>query len=464
MDARVPFHYFGAPRNEKTRVTPQYSETVHRLRIAHEHTREAYEQTFRGHDLHPGTDIASAWPFITAAYSGIEQTFKFQIAKAQGKTVEELVATRRPKGEKGEARFPYRHHNLGTLFRCLDDPIRAALTEQYRRFRTLHAHIVPVTAAEFLDAVSAEDGRGYERWRYSLTAPEAKIPTNSAEALLSIWDTAVQLCETDGEACQIRGVYEQLTEGFERSLEEIMESFNVARIGRGVTYHDFRSEATEWLRAHGGVLNACSELVHRMHRGLMPDADADGLSLPFAECLTRWVQGGGTGAVKAPSDARVFLARAAGDRGPGRGVRWNGETNGFEDLPWELCETTADLPPEGAFRFEDKRGGSHRLQRMKWTLQQGFRVTENYPAREDMPVDKWLCTLCGEKTVEPGGKLTVRFWERREDRKGFYVEVEGAEDSKDGRLTREVLRLESESTRGRGAYIVEPHPDSKRFG
>ena len=88
------------------------SEIVQRLKIAQERTREGYEQTFKGHDLHPGTDIAGAWPFITAAYSGIEQTFKFQIAEANGMTVEELVATRSPKGAKG-ARFPHRHHNLG---------------------------------------------------------------------------------------------------------------------------------------------------------------------------------------------------------------------------------------------------------------------------------------------------------------------------------------------------------------
>ncbi|MCY4431271.1 MAG: hypothetical protein OXC11_12880 [Rhodospirillales bacterium] len=79
-------------------------------------------------------------------------------------------------------------------------PIRAALAEQYRRFRTLHPYIDPATAAEFLNVVSAEDGRGYERWRYSLTAPEKKIPTNSAEALLSIWDTmpTFGLCRAAG--------------------------------------------------------------------------------------------------------------------------------------------------------------------------------------------------------------------------------------------------------------------------
>ena len=181
-------------------------EIVQRLKTAEERTREAYEQTFKGHDLHPGTDIAGAWPFITAAYSGLEQTFKFHIAEAEGKTVEELVATRGPKGAKGEAHFPFRHHNLGSLFRCLDDPAAGSAGRGISPVQDaprLHrpGHVVGVSGA-----VSVEDGRGYERWRYSLTAPAEKIPTNSADALLSIWDVAVQL-ETDREGWRLRGLH-----------------------------------------------------------------------------------------------------------------------------------------------------------------------------------------------------------------------------------------------------------------
>ena len=139
-------------RYEETSMGRDDWEVVQRLATAHERTREAYEDTFKGHDLHPGTEIAGAWPFITAAYSGIEQTFKFLIAAARGQTVEELVTTRRPKGSQG-----YRHHHLGRLFESLEEPVRAQLAEQYRRLRTLHPYIGPATAAEFLNAVSAED-------------------------------------------------------------------------------------------------------------------------------------------------------------------------------------------------------------------------------------------------------------------------------------------------------------------
>lgn len=112
-------------------------------------------------------------------------------------------------------------------------------------------------------------------------------------------------------------------------------------------------------------------------------------------------------------------------------------------------------------RIEDDFRESRRLQKMMWLCQRGFRVTENHPAREDMPTDRWFCTLSGEKMAAAGEKLTVRFWEHREDEDGFYAEVHGAEDSKEGTLTREVMRLGSTRTQGEGAYIVESNSESK---
>ncbi len=436
-------------------MSRQHSEIVQRLKIAYERTREAYEATFKGHDLHAGTEIAGAWPFITAAYSGIEQTFKFHIAEARGQTVEELVRTRGPKGAKGDARPPYKHHNLGRLFACLEEPTRVVLAEQYRRFRTLHPYIEPSTAGEFLNVVSAKGGSGYERWRYSLTAPERQIPRNSAEALLWIWDVAVQLCERESDGGELVGVYEQLRDGFGRSLAATMEALNSDRIGQGQPYHDWRREATDWMEARGGLLNAFAELTHRAHRGLLPDAEADGLSDFFAESLRGWMRASEEGVAQARSDQRTFMARAAGHRGSAQGVRWNEETNGFEDLPWQLPQIMADKPPPGAFRFKDRFRGGRRLQEMRWVVRRGFQVRENYPAEEEMPEGMWLCTLYGEKEVTPGGKLTVRFWEHPDHGCVFHVEVDGDEDGKEGRLVREVMRGGSESTRTKGARIVQ---------
>ena len=125
-------------------------------------------------------------------------------------------------------------------------------------------------------------------------------------------------------------------------------------------------------------------------------------------------------------------------------MRWNRETNGFEDVPWALAELTADEPPSGAFRFEDDYRGIRRQRRMRWVFGQGFDVQENYPAQSDMPAGKWLCTLRGGKDVA-SGKLVVGFWEHPQDKYGFHVEVAGGEDSKEGRLVRDVMSIGSKS-------------------
>lgn len=76
-----------------------------------------------------------------------------------------------------------------------------------------------------------------------------------------------------------------------------------------------------------------------------------------------------------------------------------------------------------------------------------------------VPAGKWLCTSCGEKTISAGGKVTIRFWEHPDNEDGFYGEVDGGEDTKEGRVVRDMLRLGSENTRGEGAYIAEFVPN-----
>ena len=45
---------------------PWGDEVLQRLRTAHRSTtREAFERELKAHDLHPGTEIANHWPFIT---------------------------------------------------------------------------------------------------------------------------------------------------------------------------------------------------------------------------------------------------------------------------------------------------------------------------------------------------------------------------------------------------------------
>ena len=59
-------------------------EKLQRLFTAHKKTKETLEREPVTSEWHPGTDIARKWTVITAAYSGLEQTFKFLIAERDG--------------------------------------------------------------------------------------------------------------------------------------------------------------------------------------------------------------------------------------------------------------------------------------------------------------------------------------------------------------------------------------------
>ena len=62
-----------------------------------------------------------------------------------------------------------------------------------------------------------------------------------------------------------------------------------------------------------------------------------------------------------------------------------------------------------------------------------------------MPSGKWLCTLSGEKVTE-GDRLTIRFWEHPELAGVLCVEIAGAEDTREGRLLRDVMRIGSDNS------------------
>ena len=428
-------------------------EIAQRLKIAQERTREAYEVTYEGRDIHPGTEIAGAWPFITAAYSGIEQTFKYLIAESRGMSVRELVEKRVTKSGKTR-QSPYRHHDLGKLFVELSDPVRGILSEQYRQFRTLHTYIPSATVAAFLTEVSAESGQGYVLWRYSLTSPERTIPTNSAEALLSIWDVAAQLCRISEEGGRVRGTQDRLTEGFAWGLEKVMDELNVQRIERGEPWHDFFNESTRWIREHGGPLNAYAELAHRAYRKMPLLADPIDVSPPFVECLKRWIFAGDGGGVSARSDVNVFVARAQGRRGSAQSVRWNEESMSFEEIPWCLPETTSDEEPSVAYRIHnDFRDERWHIERCR-ILARGFDVRERHLLRCAMPESKWLCTLSGEKVVQED-KVTIRFWEHRDIEDALCVEVSGDENTQEVRLLRDVMRQGDGRSEKDGGAIVE---------
>lgn len=155
-------------------------EKMQRLHTAHKMTKEMFEGKQIPRDMHAGTNIAQIWLFITAGYSGLEQTIKFLIAEENSLTINEV-------------RRRYRTHNIERLFRELNDSTKNVVRDYYRRFQSLHSYITVESLDEFLTIVSNSDGKGYERWRYTLIEDEEQLPRNSAEALIAIWGVCTEI-------------------------------------------------------------------------------------------------------------------------------------------------------------------------------------------------------------------------------------------------------------------------------
>ena len=154
-------------------------EKVQRLLTAHSKTKELLENAPVTWEVHPGTDIARNWTVITAAYSGLEQTMKYLIAEENAQSIAELIKFREGKN------LPYQTHDLLKLFSKLAEPTQDVVRDFYGRFQSLHSYISEETVGKFLSVVSEADGRGYERWRYTLIE-DRPLPRNSPEGIVTL--------------------------------------------------------------------------------------------------------------------------------------------------------------------------------------------------------------------------------------------------------------------------------------
>lgn len=144
------------------------NEKVQRLEVAYKKTNELLESQQMSRDLHPGSDIASKWTIITAAYSGLEQVIKYLIADENSCTIRELLEMQEQGSNRTKRRYLYRTHNLASLFCRLRDETKLIIRDYFSQYQSLHSYITINTVDEFLLEVSGVRGRGYELWRYTL--------------------------------------------------------------------------------------------------------------------------------------------------------------------------------------------------------------------------------------------------------------------------------------------------------
>lgn len=390
-------------------------EILQRLKSAQKRSQEAFEKTEIGWDLHPGTQIANWWAFITIGYSGIEQSFKFIIAMERGKTIADLL---------NDNELNFRTHDISYLFGQMDKGTKRVLSGYYKRFQSLHNYIRVKTLHSFLKEASGKGGEGYGQWRYALIE-SGPIPRNSVDCMLAIWDACVQWITHKQYSKQKVWMPEvKLLKDFENLLEEIDQGPKL--------WHEFGSkerangirDLREWYVHHGHPLNAFAQLIWNDYRGISPEklVESDWL----ASLLKVWLERVKS-LCKSSNQASLFyfIERAKGNTTTGLGIRWNVDKNRFEDIPWNLEEIVQEEIPDTAIKMDGDRAEicNGLLQRM---YKDGFDVKENRSRGQQIENKKWTCTLVAEKRQASGKKVVVKVWER-----GWYadvcVEMEGAD-------------------------------------
>ena len=138
-------------------------EKVGRLYTAHKKTEETLEWEPLTWELHPGINIARKWTVITAAYSGLEQTFKYLIAEEQGYTIPELIDYTERQKQDADAREKNNIHTERTTSRFYSRNWKRRRKASYGNFSDDSNRFIPTSTSQawigFWKKCPAERGR-----------------------------------------------------------------------------------------------------------------------------------------------------------------------------------------------------------------------------------------------------------------------------------------------------------------
>ncbi len=318
----------------------QKGEIVKRLQVAYKKTNEILEREPISRDLHPGSDIARRWTIITAAYSGLEQTLKFLIANEESYTIEELINHRSQSNKKINksigGRYPYRTHDLARLFCCLEESKKVVIRKYYGQFQSLHSYISIESLDDFLKEVSDLDGKGYERWRYSLIEVKKPLPRNSAEALVAIWGVCTEIaikCVFDNQ--RVRMLDQKLRWTLWQQLEKQMNAVSLKRQIAGEPFQNLKIEARDRLFQDRCSLDVFAEILWHFDR--YRSHGLTNVSGQLSEAVNKWIAHFLDYKSKAGiTSLRWFIERAQGRTPLGESIRLNKETKHFEAVPSSL--------------------------------------------------------------------------------------------------------------------------------
>lgn len=390
-------------------------EILQRLKIAQRRSQEAFEKTEKGWDLHVGTQIANWWMFMTAGYSGIEQSFKYIIAMERGTTVENLIK---------EERSIFLTHDLGCLYDQMSEGAKQVLNEYYERFQSLHNYIEIETLQDFMKEVSGTGGQGYGRWRYALIQP-GPIPRSNVDSMIAIWDACVQwITVQQYPSRKIQMPEMKLLKDFEDLLQKMYREPRLWRQTGDKRPANAVQDLREWYEDYGHPINAFAQLIWNDYRGISIEESVK--SNWLASLLRVWLERT-EDLCRGKNRANLFyfIERAKGNTGFGLGIRWNVEQNRFENIPWNLEEIMKEEVPDAAIKMDGQKTEMHNRLLQK-VHKDGFDVKENGFRSQQTEDETWMCTLVAEKEQASGGKVVIKVWEQGIDT-DLYVEMESTD-------------------------------------
>ena len=354
-------------------------EKVQRLRVAYKQTKKFLESQPVTRDFHPGSDIASGWTIITAAYSGLEQVLKYLIAEEKSCTIQELLHKQKQSGNGKNKNYPYRIHNLALLFDYLKDETKTIIREYYSQYQSLHSYITIETVDGFLSEVSREDGKGYELWRYTLIEDEKQLPQNSAEAMVAIWGICVQIAESKkyGSQC-VKMLDETLRielseELFEKFKDQFIEiQINSQKVDQQLLNIGREAYAKTFVQVEHS-LNVFAEILQ--HFGNYKSHGITGLPDYVSKAVYIWIESiSNFNKNSGLSSRRLFIERALGNTWAGEGIRWNSESKRFDNVSWSLESLKLNTLPSNVITIKHPNC----LQILKETATEcGYIIREN---------------------------------------------------------------------------------------
>ena len=359
-------------------LTRQYHmEAAVRLRTALRYCKIMLSEIPPRHDLHEGTELANAWTFVTASYSGIEQSLKLLLAQQDGLTVSEWRCSATGKQFRNS-------HGLRKLFDTIDDEARTTISEYFRRFCSLHSYISSSSIEEYLTEASKGE-RGYTLWRYVLVEGSSELPRASFDAMLAVWASLLEVIECrDG-----------------RSRPVVMPDERLSEAVRKVWPVSLRDQMVQY----DHPLNAFAARTWRDYRNLLASGGVE-------EETPNWL----STASSRDRDLNFFVMRARGQDSSGIGVRWNREIDRFEAIPWNLPLIERIDKPNG-LRTIASDNGAIRIALLKALHPSGFSVKERLLDIErprSRQRSSWQCTLKAEKHADDGASIEI--WENAADR------------------------------------------------